>query len=187
MTRDELIAFEKEVAEAFEAKRIRGPIHLNSETQIEPLMEIFSQIKPEDWVLSTWRSHFHALLKGVPRETVMKEILAGKSMMLHFPEYRFMSSAIVGGMLPIACGLAWEGERVWCFVGDMTATIGTFHDAQMFAQGHDLPVRFVIENNGLSTNTPTKKTWGSGDSYISTEYYYKRTTQHCGTDVYVSF
>ncbi len=177
----ELIAFEREVAERFDAGEIRGPVHLNSDTQAEPLIEIFKDIKRADWVLGTWRSHFAALLHGVPRERVMAEILAGRSMMLHFPEHRFMSSAIVGGMLPIACGLAAGGERVWCFVGDMCASAGAFADAVKFAHGHALPLRFVMEDNGLSTNTPTAAAWGESNKYLMgghRHYFYKRTTPH---------
>ena len=183
----DLIAFEREVARRFEAKEIRAPIHLCSDTQAEPLIEIFRDIKRTDWVLSTWRSHWHALLHGIPRDAVMAQILAGRSMSLHFPEHRFMTSAIMGGMLPIACGLAAAGERVWCFVGDMCASTGAYADARNYAHRHGFCLNFVIENNGLSTNTPTEETWGGGVAFDVTEYKYKRTTQHSGTDNYVAF
>ena len=179
MTAADLIAFEREVAARFDAGEIKAPCHLNSDTQAAPLVEIFREIKRTDWVLGTWRCHMHALLHGVPRERVMAEILAGRSMMLHFPEHRFMSSAIMGGMLPIACGLAAGGQTVWCFVGDMCASTGAFKDAQRYALGHDLPVHFVIEDNRLSTNTPTAETWGNGIAGGFTHRYdYKRTTPH---------
>ena len=148
MTAADLRAFEREVADAFEAKKITGPIHLSEGNEAQ-LIDIFREIPRDAWVFSTWRSHYHALLHGVPRELVMAEILAGRSMMLHFPEYRFFTSAIVGGILPIACGVAAAGGQVWCFVGDMTASIGAFQDAQWYAVGHDLPITFVIEDNGL--------------------------------------
>lgn len=196
MNREELITFTKEVSEHFDAGRVPGPVHLNSDSQIEPLLAIFKEIQPTDWVLSTWRSTYHALLKGVPRDKVMAEILAGRSMQLHFPEYRFMSSSIVGGMMPIACGLAGAGEKVWCFVGDMTASIGAFHDAYQYSRRQGLPVQFVIEDNGLSTNSPTQKTWGLREIYPGIErerymhakcYSYKRTTTHYGTGAYEPF
>lgn len=174
MNAADLIAFEREVAARFDAGEIHGPVHLNSDTQAEPLIEIFKGIKRTDWVLGTWRSHFAALLHGVPPERVMAEIVAGRSMMLHFPDHRFMSSAIMGGMLPIACGLAAGGERVWCFVGDMCASTGAFHDAINFDR-HG--VRFIIEDNGLSTNTPTAETW-NGWAGVPSLYHYKRTTNH---------
>lgn len=185
-TAQELIDFEAEVSKAFEEKKIRGPIHLAGGNE-EELIEIFKDIKKDDWVLSTWRSHYHALLKGVPRGTVMQEILKGRSMSLHFPEYKFMTSAIVGGLLPLACGLASQAQRVWCFVGDMSASGGQFHEASKYAMGHDLPVCFVVEDNGYATNTPTDLTWGFGLTNKILRYRYKRTTQHCGTEHYVSF
>ena len=193
MTAVELIAFEREVAAAFDAGKIHGPVHLNSETQAEPLIEIFKDIPRDSWVLSTWRSHWHALLHGVPRDLVMAEILAGRSMMLHFPEYRFMTSAIVGGMLPIACGLAAAGEKVYCFVGDMCASIGAFQDAQNYAMHFRLPATFVIEDNDLSTNTPTLAAWNCTEKIMPMDwfnrryYHYKRTTNHYGTKNFVSF
>ena len=115
-SKPDLIAFEEEVARRFDAGEIPGPIHMNSDTQADALIEIFRDIPRTAWVLSTWRSHWHALLRGVPRQRVMDEIVAGRSMMLHFPEQRFMTSSIMGGMLPIACGLAAGGEKVYCFV-----------------------------------------------------------------------
>ncbi|MDO8707004.1 MAG: thiamine pyrophosphate-dependent enzyme [Sulfuricaulis sp.] len=174
MDRAELIAFERDVEARFDAGEIHGPVHLNSDTQAAPLIEIFRDIKRTDWVLGTWRCHMHALLHGVPAEQVMGAILAGRSMMLHFPAHRFMSSAIMGGMLPIACGLAAGGERVWCFVGDMCASIGAFEDAVNFGHGY---LNFIIEDNGLATNTPTDAAWGTATNAIK-RYRYKRTTNH---------
>lgn len=184
MDRAELTTFTAEVSRRFDAGEIHGPVHLNSETQIEPLIKIFHDIKRTDWVLSTWRSTYHALLHGVPPELVMAEIIAGRSMQLHFPEHRFMTSSIMGGMLPIACGLAAGGERVHCFVGDMCASTGAFHDARLFASRNRLPINFVTEDNGLSTNTPTKNAWGPYHgifAYPMQGYDYKRTTPHYGT------
>ena len=185
-TVEELIAFEAEVAAAFEAKQIRGPVHLVGGNERQ-LIDIFKMIKPEDWVLSTWRSHYHALLHGVPRERVMAEIMAGRSMSLHFPKYRFLTSAIVGGVCSIACGLAAGGERVWCFVGDMAARTGQFYEAAQYAQCQDLPVTFIIEDNGLATNTPTAETWGPFTETHVMRYSYMRTLPHCGVGKYVTF
>ena len=182
----DLIAFEREVERRFEAKEIRGPIHLSGGNE-KFLIDIFRDIPSDAWVLSTWRNHYHALLHGIPPERVMAEILAGRSMMMHFPEHRFMTSAIVGGLLPIACGLASGGQKVFCFVGDMCAASGAFRDAMTYARGHNLPVKFIVEDNGLSTNTPTQKVWGEGTDLRYIHYLYTRTVEHCGTRNYVSF
>jgi pyruvate dehydrogenase E1 component alpha subunit len=191
MTSADLIAFEREVADAWEAGKIRGPVHLAGGNE-DQLTGIFKEIKREDWVFSTWRSSYHALLHGVPRELVMADILAGKSMFLHYPEYRFFTSSIVGGILPIACGVAAAGAKVWAFIGDMTASIGAYEDALNYAMGHDLPIRFVVENNGLSTNTPTREVWGDQESkkpvaFKTSVYSYQRTYPHVGSGKYIAF
>lgn len=181
-----LVAFEDRVASAFEARKIRAPIHLVGGNEDE-LIEIFKDIKRTDWVLSTWRSHYHALLHGIPEERVMQDILEGRSMMLHYPEHRFLTSAIVGGTLSIACGLAAAGERVVCFVGDMAARTGAFCEAAQYAAGHHLAVQFIVEDNGLSTNTPTRKVWGENFVANTLFYTYERTRPHCGSGKYVAF
>ena len=199
MTAAELRGFEAEVAQAFAAKRIRGPIHLSGGNE-ETLIDIFGQVHRDDWVFATYRNHYHALLHGVPRERVMEEILAGRSMGLSFPEQRFMSSAIVGGCLPIAVGVAAalkrerSESRVWCFVGDMAATLGAFHEALQYAHGHDLPIRFVVEDNGVSCNSPTDDCWGGHIHHPAcclgeqvTNYRYEREWPHAGVKEWVRF
>ena len=71
----------------------------------------------------------------------------------------FYSSAIVGGILPIALGVALSikkknlKNKVWVFVGDMTYETGVFHEVYKYSKNFKLPIKFVIEDNGLSTNT----------------------------------
>lgn len=164
---DEMIAFEAEVAAAFNAGRIRAPVHLSGGNELQ-VREQFLEVRPEDWVATTWRSHYHCLLKGVPRHVLLADILAGKSITLNYPEYRVISSAIVGGVIPIALGVAFAIKRkqglakVHCFVGDMTARTGIYHECLQYAQGHSLPIRFVVEDNGKSVCTPTAAVWGDG-------------------------
>ena len=177
MTAEELIAFEADIAREFDAGKIHAPVHLSGGNE-QQLIDIFREIKPTDWVCSTWRSHFHALLKGIPPAEVKRQILAGRSMFISSVEHRFISSAIMGGMMPIACGVAYAGERVWCFVGDMCSWTGGYKDAYTYARGHSLDVHFVIENNGLSTNTPTIETWGLGEAPPTLHYKYARTYPH---------
>jgi len=186
LTEQDLIEFEREVAEAFKAGKIRSPVHLSGGNE-DQLVDIFREIDRDDWIFSTWRSHYHALLHGIPRDIVMQAIMMGRSMNLNFPAYCFLSSAIMGGILPIACGVAAGGKKTWCFVGDMCASTGAFHDALRFAEGHDLPITFVIEDNGLSTNTPTHETWGQGSRCKTRCYEYQRTYPHVGLDQFVQF
>jgi pyruvate dehydrogenase E1 component alpha subunit len=190
MHKDDLIAFEKEVAEAFERQEIPGPIHLSGGNEDE-LIEIFKHIKREDWVFSTYRSHYHALLHGIPRDWLMAEIRAGRSMNIHSESHRFHSSAIVGGCLPIAVGVAAglkrlnQPEQVWCFVGDMAAHSGSFAEAQEYASAHELPLTFIVEDNGLSCDTPTLEVCGTGYKANIEWYRYTRQWPHSGIGRYV--
>jgi TPP-dependent pyruvate/acetoin dehydrogenase alpha subunit len=174
---EELIAFEKDIAQIFESGQIKAPVHLHGGNE-QYLIDIFKYIKPTDWVCSTHRSHYHALLKGVPPEWVKKEILNGHSITLCNSGYKFITSAIVGGIIPIAVGLAMAGERVWCFVGDMASETGIFHECIKYATGQKLPITFVVEDNGMSVETPTDKVW---------RYSYQRTFPHQGSGRWVTF
>ena len=77
----------------------------------------------------------------------------------------FFSSAIVGGILPISLGGSLsikknkKKQKVWVFIGDMTYETGVFHETYKYAKNFNLPIHFIIEDNGLSTNTPTKIAW----------------------------
>lgn len=190
MDNNALIAFEKEVAELFAKRLIPGPIHLAGGNEDE-LVAVFREVKPDDWVFSTWRNHYHALLKGVPRGTLMEHILSGRSMNFYSAEHRVFTSSIVGGCLPIAVGVAKgikrreETNHVWCFVGDMVAALGMFHDAVKMS--HGLPITFVIENNGLSVNSPTKECWPQGKQPRIMAHRYARTYPHSGINAWVQF
>lgn len=192
MTADDLIAFERRVQSEFDAGRVNGPMHLSGGNEAQ-LIEIFRDVRYEDWVFSTWRNHYHALLHGLPPEWVFSEILAGRSLSLNSAEHRFYTSAIVGGCLPIAVGVAagikrrGGAERVWCFVGDMAACGGAFREAAQYAMNFDLPIVFVIEDNGFSTETPTSEAWKiyqwAFEHLTQWFRYYKydRTTPHYGS------
>jgi TPP-dependent pyruvate/acetoin dehydrogenase alpha subunit len=168
MTPEELIAFEEDIAAEFNAGNIKAPVHLYSGGERE-LINIFKTIRTQDWVLCSWRSHYQCLLKGVDPSDLKAKIMAGYSIALSFPEHRILSSAIIGGVLPIAVGLGWaikrsgEDTRVHVFLGDMTAETGIFKECVKYATNFGLPVRFHIEDNGLSVCTDTKKAWGIDD------------------------
>lgn len=199
MNAQQLIAFEDEVAATFNSGAIRAPVHLYSGNE-EQMIEVFKDVGPNDWVFCSWRSHYQCLLKGVPPEDVMAEILAGRSISLCFPAHRIYSSAIVGGVLPIAVGTALalqrsgEDARVHCFVGDMTAETGIAHESIKYARNHRLPIRFIVEDNEKSVCTDTRQAWnqprlsfeGVRDDYI---HYYRYSTRypHAGAGVRVQF
>jgi pyruvate dehydrogenase E1 component alpha subunit len=161
-----LVEFEGRVANAFNEGRIRAPIHLSDGTE-QQLIDIFMSVEKNDWIFCSWRSHYQCLLKGVPEHEVYDEIMRGNSITLAFPEYKIFSSAIVGGTLPIALGAAinekisGSGNKVWCFIGDMTSEIGMAQTCFEYAMNFDLPITFVIEDNGVSTVTQTRDVWNT--------------------------
>lgn len=195
----QLIAFEDEVARRFNEAEIRAPIHLYSNNE-KNMITVFGSVSSADWIFCSWRSHYQCLLKGVPEDQVMEEIMAGKSISLCFPKYKIYSSAIVGGVLPIAVGTAMSikrdggAERVHCFLGEMTAETGIAHECIKYSQRHNLPIRFIIEDNGKSVVTNTRDVWNtdkllfedSGDPMIF-YYRYENKYPHAGAGTRVQF
>ena len=195
MTVEELIAFERQIADDFESGLIKAPVHFSSGNE-QQLIDIFKEIdKENDWVCCSWRSHFHCLLKGVPPEKLRQAILDGRSIALCFPEHKVISSALVGGIAPIAVGLALglakqqKPGRVWCFLGDMSMETGIAQESTKFAAGFRLPIHFVIEDNGTSVCTNTREAWGtpSPDYIVGRRYQYKLGWPHVSTGKWVSF
>ena len=194
-----LIAFEDRVAALFNDAKIRAPVHLYSGNEAE-MVDVFRDVGPRDWVFCSWRSHYQCLLKGVPEDELMAEIMAGRSISLCFPAHRIYSSAIVGGVLPIAVGAAMaiarsgEDARVHCFMGEMTSETGIAHESIKYARNHRLPIRFIVEDNGKSVCTDTREAWnqpqlsfeGSDDDYVR-HYRYETRYPHAGAGQRVQF
>ena len=196
---EELIQFEEEIAELFNKAKIKAPIHLYYGNE-ESIIEIFKKVRKQDWVFCSWRSHYQCLLKGISPAKLKKEILAGRSISLCFPEERIYSSAMVGGNLPIALGTALaiqrqgEDSKVYCFMGEMTAETGIAHECIKYSRQHKLPIHFIVEDNGKSVCTDTRATWkmnvltyeNSGDDMV-TYYRYDTKYPHAGAGVRVQF
>jgi pyruvate dehydrogenase E1 component alpha subunit len=199
LTPQQLIDFESHIAECFNSAQIKAPVHLydGNENQI---IEIFKKVQPNDWIFCSWRSHYQCLLKGVPPEQLKKDILAGKSITLCYPEYNIYSSAIVTGNIPIATGTALDIKRkgstnhVWCFVGDMTSETGAFYENHKYAVNFNLPITFVVENNGKSVCTDTLNVWNQQALTFSKEgipkiiyYEYESRYPHAGAGKRIQF
>ena len=194
-SKQDLIDFEDDIISHWENGEITGPIHLSNGNE-DQLIKIFQKIGIEDWVFSTWRSHYHALLHGVEQNVLKQKILDGKSITIVEKDLKFYSSAIVTGTLPIALGVAksikYNGgdEKVWVFLGDMAFESGIFYEVHKYARNYDLPLYFVVEDNGVSTNTPTLDTWGGIQREIPEDviyYKYKSKYPHYGTGKWVVF
>ena len=199
MDKEDLVKFEEKIAELFNGANISAPVHLyyGNEDQI---IDVFKNVRPQDWVFCSWRSHYQCLLKGVPTEEIKNEILAGRSISLCFPDYQIYSSALVGGSLPVAVGTAIaikrkdEDSKVYCFMGDMTSETGIAHECIKYSRNHQLPIHFIIEDNSKSVCTDTRETWNVSslsyeekhDSNI-TYYHYETKYPHAGAGTRVQF
>ena len=101
MDKQYLIDFETEVKETYEAGNIKAPVHLCGGNE-EQLIEIFEQVNKDDWVFCSWRNHYHALLHGIPRDTLMDMIVRGKRMSIYSDKPKFYTSTNLRAILPIA-------------------------------------------------------------------------------------
>ena len=193
-TSETLIDFENLIVKHWEEGKIRGPIHLSNGNE-EQLIEVFKRINQNDWVFSTWRSHYHCLLKDICPVWIEEEILKGKSITLCNVDEKFYSSAIVGGTLSIALGVAMgikqsrSDEKVWAFIGDMSFESGIFYEVHKYARNFDLPLYFVVEDNDVSTYTPTEATWNKKREIPEDVIYYKYKSKfpHYGTGKWIAF
>jgi len=199
MKEKELINFEDNIAKLFNEAKIKAPIHLYSGNE-KFLINFFKKIKKNDWLFCSWRSHYQCLLKGVPPKKITNEIINGKSISLCFLDYKIYSSAIVGGSLPIALGLALSLKRkksknkVYCFIGDMTSETGIAHECIKYSRNKNLPIHFIVEDNRKSVCTDTRKAWSKNkltyenfsDKFV-TYYKYKLKYPHAGTGQRIEF
>jgi pyruvate dehydrogenase E1 component alpha subunit len=129
-----------------------------------------SVMRPEDYLIGTYRTHGHAIARGTDPKRVMAELFGrvdgtsggrGGSMHIFDGETRFMGGyGIVGGNLPIAAGLAlssqYKGEEAVtvCMFGDGASNTGNFGETMNLAALWTLPILFLVENNlyGMGTS-----------------------------------
>jgi len=163
---------EERLKEEYASRRIRGPVHL-SIGQEAIAVGVLHACQPADVCVSTHRNHAHYLAKGGSLAGMVDELYGldtgcchgyGGSMHLVDRNVNFLlSGAIVAGSVPIAVGVAFalkrDGATRVCvsFGGDGATDEGVFYEALNLAALLELPVFFVIENNGISTLTPYAK------------------------------
>ena len=165
--------FEEKCVELYSNEKIRGFLHLYiGEEAIAT--GVMHALGPDDSLLSTYREHGHALARGIPAKRIMAELYGkaegcsrgrGGSMHLFDAETRFYGgSAIVGGGLPLAIGMAladkmMKRNRVTVsFFGDGAVAEGEFHESMNLAALWQLPVLFVCENNRYAMGSALKLT-----------------------------
>jgi pyruvate dehydrogenase E1 component alpha subunit len=160
--------FEEKSAEQYTKAKIRGFLHLyvGEEAVAAGVMQALTI---EDYILSTYREHGHALVRGLNPGSIMAEMYGkqegcsrgrGGSMHLFDKSNHFYGgNAIVAGHLPMAVGMALASKKqkknniTCCFFGEGAAAEGEFHEAMNLAALWKVPVLFVCENNLYAMGT----------------------------------
>ena len=160
---------EESIAELYLEQEMRCPVHLCVGQEAIPV-GVCAHLKPDDYVLSSHRSHGHYLAKGGDLKSMVAEIYGkktgcamgkGGSMHLIDLEVGFLGATpIVGSTIPIAVGASFGASMVEekkvsvSFFGDGAMEEGVFYESVNFAVLKNLPVVFVCENNFYSVNSP---------------------------------
>lgn len=191
--------FEEASGRLYMQGRIRGFLHLYIGQEAVAVGAI-SSLNEDDYVVTHYRDHGHALAKGMAPRVIMAELCGkatgssggkGGSMHLFDVSKRFMGGyAIVAGQLPIAVGIALgikykhENSLVMCFLGDGAINEGEFHESMNLASLWELPILFYLENNLYGMGSHVDRTHAGGrDLYLSAESYKVPGAQVDGMDI----
>jgi pyruvate dehydrogenase E1 component alpha subunit len=178
--------FEEKAAEAYALGKIGGFLHLSIGEEAVAA-GVTSALRPDDYVISTYREHGHCLVKGSDPRRVMAELFGridglskgkGGSMHLFDKSRNFLGGhAIVGAHLPLAAGVGFRikyeetDQVVVCYFGDGAVPEGEFHEALNLSALWKLPVVWVCENNRYAMGTSLERAlaqpeiWKFGETY----------------------
>jgi pyruvate dehydrogenase E1 component alpha subunit len=164
--------FEERAGEMYARAKVGGFLHLSIGEEAT-IVGSARALRDSDYLISTYRSHGHALVRGTPPENVMAELFGrvdgcsggrGGSMHMFDLSRRFMGGyGIVGGNLPIAAGIALASdyretdEVTLCTFGDGASNQGTFGETLNIAALWKLPVVFMVTNNQFGMGTALRR------------------------------
>ena len=164
--------FEERAGEMYARAKVGGFLHLSIGEEAT-ILGSARALRDSDYLISTYRSHGHALVRGTPPENVMAELFGrvdgcsggrGGSMHMFDIARRFMGGyGIVGGNLPIAAGIAlasdYQGtdDVTLCTFGDGASNQGTFGETLNLAALWKLPVVFMVTNNQFGMGTSLRR------------------------------
>lgn len=190
--------FEEKSAEMYARGKIKGFLHLYTGQEAVATGAI-AALRPDDYLVTHYREHGHALARGLEPGRIMAELFGkstgvsggrGGSMHLFDASKSFMGGyAIVAGHMPLACGLAlaeqYKGtDRIVAnFIGDGSVNEGEFHEALNLASVWKLPVMFICENNLYGMGTAMRRVSALVEVYKRAEAYGIDAEQVDGMDV----
>jgi pyruvate dehydrogenase E1 component alpha subunit len=164
--------FEEKSAEAYSMGKIGGFCHLYI-GQEAVAVGALSAIRKDDYVLTSYREHAHAIAKGMSPESVMAELYGkaggcsrgkGGSMHMFDTDVNFLGGhAIVGGQIPLATGVAFAtkykgtDQVTLCFFGEAAVNQGAFHESLNLAQLWKVPCIYICENNQYGMGTSLQR------------------------------
>ncbi len=164
--------FEERAGEMYAKAKVGGFLHLAIGEEAT-IVGAVRAMRDEDYLISTYRSHGHALSRGADPDKVMAELFGresgvshgrGGSMHMFDLENRFMGGyGIVGGNLPLSAGMALSSdyrgteEVTLCVFGDGAANQGTFGETLNLAALWKLPVVFMVTNNQFGMGTALER------------------------------
>ncbi len=196
--------YEERTFEAYMERKIGGFLHLYSGQEAVATgvleMAVTGQGKDNDYVITGYRDHIHAIKTGASPSAVMAELYGkengcckgrGGSMHIFDASQNFMGGyALVGQPFPLAAGLAMgikhkgTDQIAICFLGDGANNQGTFHETMNMAKIWNLPVLFVCENNGYAIGTHINRSTAQLDQYKRVDTAYcMEASQHDGMDI----
>jgi pyruvate dehydrogenase E1 component alpha subunit len=164
--------FEERCAEAYALGKIGGFCHLYIGQEAVSTGTL-SLLRPDDYIITTYRDHGQALARGMSPRAVMAELFGridgcargkGGSMHMFDTSHTFLGGhGIVGAHVPIGTGVGFAikyrgGDQVCiCFMGESVVNTGAFHEALNMAGLWKLPVVYVIENNRYGMGTALER------------------------------
>jgi len=160
--------FEEKSAEVYRMGKIGGFCHLYIGQEAIAVGSMMS-LEPTDMVITSYRDHVQAMVKGIPPEAVMAELYGkeggcvkgkGGSMHMFSAEHKFFGGhGIVGGQIGVGTGMAYaakykqSGQVTLCFFGEAAVNQGIFHESLNMAQLWKLPIIYICENNQYGMGT----------------------------------
>ena len=191
--------FEERCAEAYALGKVGGFCHLYIGQEAVSTGTL-SMLRPDDYVITTYRDHGQAIARGMTPRAVMSELFGrqdgcargkGGSMHMFDSNTNFLGGhGIVGGHVPLATGVGFAikyrgGDQVIvCFMGESVVNTGAFHEALNMAALWKLPCVFIIENNRYGMGTSLERASAIHDIYERGAAYNMARQQCDGQDVF---
>src|SRR5688500_371065 len=190
--------FEEKTAEAYALGKIGGFCHLYIGQEAVAVGAIHA-LRPDDYVMTAYREHAHALQCGIEPGAVMAELYGrsdgcsggkGGSMHMFSAEKNYLGGhGIVGGQIPLALGVAWkikyrqEDRVMQVYCGEAAVNQGAFHESLNMAALWKAPLILIVENNRFGMGTAWERASSLYDIFQKASAYAMPSAVADGMDV----